>query len=418
MKLHFFFIGIVFVACTLLCVGCKQNNTAEPNQTLAPWQPGYLDIHQISTGRGESAFLILPDSTTLLIDAGDLGDTTVFKQTIMPARPNDLKRPAERIAQYIRHFYPAIDQQAGIDFAMLTHFDTDHIGKADTTAIEAGLPYKLTGIAHVEKLLGIQTLIDRGYPDYDYPSKEKMEAFKALNNYRKLIAVRDQAGKRTEKFEVGSNQQMRLLNHPESYPEFEIRNVVGNGEVWTGEGNGKRLGQLVEHYRGENSASCGVRIRYGHFDYLTCGDIQGKPLDKYPSTMEKEVAPVVQNMDVVLANHHAYKDAMFEPFIQSTRPRVFIIPVWDFYHPEVEPLARMLDTNLYPDERLLFATGLVDCNQERLGENRKQIKPTGHIVTRVYEGGKQFQIFVLDDCSDNYEIIYQTERFNSSWNNN
>ena len=42
---------------------------------LPEWQAGYLDIHQISTGRGNAAYLIFPDGTTMLLDAGDLART-------------------------------------------------------------------------------------------------------------------------------------------------------------------------------------------------------------------------------------------------------------------------------------------------------------------------------------------------------
>ena len=36
--------------------------------------PGTLDIHHISTGRGNATFFVLPDGTTLLVDAGAAGD--------------------------------------------------------------------------------------------------------------------------------------------------------------------------------------------------------------------------------------------------------------------------------------------------------------------------------------------------------
>ena len=62
---------------------------------LPEWQAGYLDIHQISTGRGNAAYLIFPDGTTMLLDAGDLGVHS-GTQEIMKAVPNDSKRPAER----------------------------------------------------------------------------------------------------------------------------------------------------------------------------------------------------------------------------------------------------------------------------------------------------------------------------------
>ena len=57
---------------------------------IAPWQPGTLDIHQISLGRGNAALYILPDGTTLLVDAGELARKTP-RHT--PDRP-DGTRPA------------------------------------------------------------------------------------------------------------------------------------------------------------------------------------------------------------------------------------------------------------------------------------------------------------------------------------
>src|SRR5258708_34125604 len=42
-------------------------------QPLPAWTPGTLDIHHINTGRGNTALLILPDDTSMLLDAGDGG---------------------------------------------------------------------------------------------------------------------------------------------------------------------------------------------------------------------------------------------------------------------------------------------------------------------------------------------------------
>ena len=40
---------------------------------LPAWEEGYMDIHFINTGRGESVYHIFPDGTTLLMDtAGSL----------------------------------------------------------------------------------------------------------------------------------------------------------------------------------------------------------------------------------------------------------------------------------------------------------------------------------------------------------
>ena len=40
---------------------------------LPKWQEGYMDIHTIATGRGDATLVIMPDGTTLMIDAGDNG---------------------------------------------------------------------------------------------------------------------------------------------------------------------------------------------------------------------------------------------------------------------------------------------------------------------------------------------------------
>jgi hypothetical protein len=47
--------------------------TVAAGSALAPWQPGFLDTHHINTGRGNSTLMVMPDGTSLLIDAGASG---------------------------------------------------------------------------------------------------------------------------------------------------------------------------------------------------------------------------------------------------------------------------------------------------------------------------------------------------------
>ncbi len=56
---------------------------------LPAWTPGTLDIHQISTGRGNSALLILPDGTSLLIDAGEFERGLVLWEAYAERYPAD-----------------------------------------------------------------------------------------------------------------------------------------------------------------------------------------------------------------------------------------------------------------------------------------------------------------------------------------
>ena len=404
----------LFPAVPALANGKMENVLAptteeDGKEYLSKWKKGYLDIHQISTGKGNAAFLIFPDGTTMLIDAGDLG---VYggKQEIMKQVPDDSKTPAEWIITYIKHFSAPLKNDAALDYALITHYDTDHIGQCGELSKEKkGANYKLTGITHVGDQLNIKTLIDRGYPDYNYPSVERF-AGDDRQNYISYVKSRDAEGKRNESFEVGSNSQIKLLKKPSKYPTFEVRNVIGNGVVWTGKGSETKY--LVpsdipsNKQLNENRCSCGVRIKYGNFDYLSCGDIQGS---KGWDDMETPVGKAVGEMDVVVCNHHAYSDAMFDGYVSLIKPRVFIIPVWDFYHPQPETLARMLSQSNYQGERDIYAAGLVHSNRIRLSDDGQKIKPDGHVVTRVYPGGDKYQIFVLNNKSTDYEIIYKSD---------
>lgn len=273
MNSKIFFLGAIMLLPTF--ASCQQEKPFPDDavdkvyEYLPEWQAGYLDIHQISTGRGNAAYLIFPDGTTMLLDAGDLGVHS-GTQEIMKAVPNDSKRPAEWIAQYIKHFSLPLKNNGALDYALLTHFDTDHIGQNGKLAIEkVGLDYKLTGITHVGNLLNISTLIDRGYPTYDYPTAAKVSGAH-ISNYKLYVAARDREGKKNEGFVIGSNSQIKLLKDPGSYPTFEVRNIVGNGKIWTGSGTTAK--ELVpstassSEQLNENRCSCGIRITYGNFD--------------------------------------------------------------------------------------------------------------------------------------------------------
>src|ERR1700754_144445 len=82
---------------------------ASVGEPLPAWQEGYLDLHHINTGRGNAAFYILPDGTTVLFDAGELdpSDPRTTSKRNTPIRPDDSRKPYEWIVNYIRQVAPA-----------------------------------------------------------------------------------------------------------------------------------------------------------------------------------------------------------------------------------------------------------------------------------------------------------------------
>ena len=380
----------------------------QPGQRITDWQEGYLDIHHINTGKGECAFFIFPDGTTALVDAGDHARPPGPRET--PPKPDGTRTPGEWISRYIRTVYKHRDDKA-IDYVILTHFDTDHIGGITPQNKKAAEgDYFLTGISEVAAHIPISKIIDRNWPDYNWP--RPLED-KHILNYRKFVDYYTRhKGLKMERFQVGRNDQIKLLRKPDQYQNFSIRNIVSNGEIWSGTGTSTYqhfppLNTLGNDLPSENASSLGFKLSYGKFDYFTAGDLVGVPSAGSPAwkDIETPVAKAVGPVDVSIANHHAFIDAQNEFYIKTLQPRVTIIQSWVAAHPAHSTLSRLLSRQLYPGERDIFITNLKEETRVVIGSAINQLKSQqGHIVIRVSPGGDEYRIFVLDDSDENFTI--------------
>lgn len=397
-------------------------------EQLPAWQKGMLDIYHINTGRGDAAFAILPDGTTLLIDAGEIDPTDARTHSPRNAtlHPNYTKMPYEWIVQFIQKFYPD-SGHAKLDYALITHFHDDHFGAFYHGAkLAASGAYYLTGITGVGDMIPIGKLIDRGYPAYNYPYDMKREAVKAkaksnpaadqhyktMENYWNFIAYQQQKGMQAEQLQAGSNDQLVLVHHPERYSGFKIHNVKANGTVWTGKGeevfeylpDPSTLSQLP----GENPLSLAILIDYGNFRYYTGGDCPGVVDLGAPEWQDVEtpVAKAVGEVDVAVMDHHGNRDAHNEFNVSTLRPRVWIQQTWSSDHPGHEVLRRVTSQYLYPGPRDLFATNILEANKNVIGPAlEKAYKSTeGHIVLRVMPGGEEYFIMILNDNNEENEV--------------
>ncbi|WP_245564909.1 hypothetical protein [Spirosoma panaciterrae] len=261
-----------------LLYACSLTGNAQPiGETLAPWKSGILDIHHINTGRGNATFFILPDGTTLLIDAGALDPTS--ERTLSPrntrAVPSADRQPGEWIARYITKVMTMSQLPPRLDYAQLTHFHNDHMGSPSSLSPKADQGnFVLTGITQVAAFLPIDKLIDRGWPDYAYPYPQNNSM---MTNYRAFVDWHSrQKGTVFERSKPGRADQIVLKKDPSAYTNtFEIRNIIANGELWTGSGTATR--QLfpdrsalnTSQLPSENMCSIAIRLRYGAFDYFS-----------------------------------------------------------------------------------------------------------------------------------------------------
>lgn len=369
---------------------------------LPAWKPGILEIHQIATNRGNSALLILPDGTTLMVDAGAIYGISPYLSDPLPSGQH---RPGEWIGRYAKRRLEAIGLTS-IDTFLLTHLHGDHVGYLPPDGpLSADGTYRLTGASDVAAIVPIQRFVDRAWPDYAYPAPAKADF---QTNYRAFLQSQSKAGKSVERFRPGSKDQFSLLRKPADYPGFEIRNLIVNGEVWTGKG--EQTSQLFpelsslkpEDYPAENPCSCAIRLRYGKFGYYTGGDLTNDTnygRDPWRDT-ESPAAEVCGPVSVAVADHHGYFNANGERYVRALQPQVFVIPTWDSAHPTVNVLNTLYSKAIYPGNRDVFATSVKQENRIANKKTDDLKSRAGHIVTRVEPGGETFAVHILSNADE------------------
>ncbi len=374
---------------------------AEPPQQLEPWTRGVLDIHQITTGRGNAAFAILPDGTTLLIDTGDAGDYV----KLATALPDDTRGAGEWVARYVKRM---AGDEAVIDYAVATHFHADHVGfpyDAADRSTEGG--YAMTGIAEVGEYVPIRKLIDRGYPDYGEPAAPSGPI---IDNYRKFAAFAESTrGMVREKARAGSSEQIALTRESDAFPNFAVRIVAANGEIWTG--NDEKTTNVFpeqdslakEDRANENMCSIALILRYGAFQFYTGGDVYGLPEPGAPAwwDLETPIAKAIGRTDVMVVNHHGSIEPASPMFLSTLQPRVIVVPAWSPTHPSPDVLKRLLSTRIWDAPRDVFVTMLREPTKATIGPRATRVtSDAGHIVIRVAPGGETFSVYVLDATNE------------------
>ncbi|MGV8136709.1 MAG: ComEC/Rec2 family competence protein [Mangrovibacterium sp.] len=399
----------VGLACSLICcltlTTLSGRSQPKVGEEFPLWTEGYLDIHHINTGKGESVFFLLPDGTTMLVDAGA---TARPKPRVTDPRPDGSRTPGEWISRYILHFL-GNQPEKKLDYVLLTHFHDDHMGELyPGLKTSSNGDYVLTGITEVGENIPFVRIVDRNWPDYNWPEPLKSGY---IQNYIRFVRWQaENRGLKAEQFQVGENDQFTLLRNRAKYPGFEIRNLAANGHVWTGYGKNERnhfpaMEDLSPaEYPGENQLSIAFRLSYGKFDYFNGGDLTTGA----PGTWQDIETPVglaAGPVDVCEVNHHAYYDAMGVSFIQAVRPRVFIIQSWAPSHPSPSVISRMMSSWTYPGPRDIFSTNMMEETWTVIGSRIDDMKSRqGHIVIRVNPGGDNYMIYILDDAHENFKV--------------
>lgn len=386
----------LLAAIIMLCSGiCCTNNAygakVRKNKTLPAWSKGYLDIHFINSGRGECCFYILPDGTTLIVDAGELAEDNGS----VAQRPNDSVRPYMTYAKYIKHFLPK--GKSAIDYCAPSHLHTDHIGCSAmvTETVEAG--YRKSGLIALFDEVPYKHILDQAYPNYTEDEVTAPIEGELSQDWAKFVTWGVKNNMFTaERFTVG-NEQITLLD--KQYDNFSILNISANGFVWV---KNKRGNGVVKGKRaavGGNPASCGFHISYGDFDYIACGDLTSSAQNLMAQYFRNVIGS--GNLEAFKCNHHLAANSWGSQMVKSNfDPKVALCHSFTANKPNPEKLTHVLSfaegffaTNIHPD--------IEAANKELIDRISGY---NGHIVLRVVPGGKSFYVYMLDDSDFKYKV--------------
>lgn len=375
---------------------------SEIGKPLSKWRAGDMEIHCIYTGFAESVFYILPDGTSMLLDSGHLDRPGYELKCI--SLPDESREPGEWIARYITRVNPYGDE---VDYMMISHFHADHMGCLIANSGETsgrGDDYVLSGMTRTGETIHFKKGFDRGYPDYSKPLPVDDPI---VDNFRKFIKWKEKEdGFEMIPFTVGALDQITLTKDPDKYREtFHIRNLFGNGVLWTGKENelyeDPALYFAKKDRLNENSLSLGIRFEYGSFRSYTGGDYNGEFKDQEGNkkNLEAWIGPVCGKVDVCKSNHHSYIGSMNPEFLKEVQPRVFLTNVWDQLHIQPSTMENMASRELWPDDRLICPTNFPPSKQEEFKGapwRSSVVESGGHVVVRITNGGACYKVYYID----------------------
>jgi hypothetical protein len=386
-------------------------------KVLPPWSPGELDIYHFNTGSGNSAFYILPDGTTMLLDAGDL-DRRAFQRrnealVLAPRRPCDGVTPGEAISTWIARVMPK-GRAPRIDYALISHFHDDHYG-----AVRPGLKrsaaggFVLTGITEVGDRIPIGTLIDRAFPDYERRLDDQQLQNPTLKNYRSFLAYEQAHGMTVERLIPGAADQIVPRFDRQKFPSFVVKNIKSSEELWTPMGIQTLFPIKGVHYASgkinENIESLAIKVSYGQFTYFAGGDNTGLVEAEEPGSRDTETAlsDSVGPVDVMTLDHHGNRDAMNAHLLSVLQPRVLIQQSWVSDQPGQEVVHRLASRAIWPGARDVFATTLAPSSRPSIGAILDQTYTAsgGAVLVRVDPGGTSYRVLMISDDDFSMNVI-------------
>jgi len=391
-------------------------------EPLPAWSEGCLDIHAINSGRGECTFFVLPDGTSLCVDAGEIAPSG-GEHPRVDAKPDADTRAYKVYSEYIKAYLPKGD--TSMDYMLMTHFHNDHFGTTNSTyektTRDGRYTYPLTGIMALYDEVPFDKIIDRAF-DENSDYKTVVESTGQDYNpgygyYEQFITwARDSKGLVAEKAVNGSESQLALVNNPSEYPDFKIQINAVNGWYWNGSKSvdAYSLNRLLGKQPSENGNSISFLLSYGDFDYLTSGDAGAN------TNIENNLAKSInRKIEAMKAHHHFAWETMSATSMAIYQPTVVVSQCFYDHQPDMGHQWMCGDTDYTGTSTQAFQTAWGSYSGEKHWfftnihptiastypyEVAKMAGLNGHVVIRVAKNAEFYYVYVLDDTDMNYNV--------------
>ena len=280
-----------------------------------------LTIHYLDVGQGDCTFIVLPDKTTIMIDAS-------------------LSSKADRIIEYVRDL--GFSQ---IDHFILTHSDKDHCGGAKKIfdAFEIKNIYRPFEIA-MEK--GENSVPYANEPLGSFYINHSSEKFSLVSTdvYRNFIdaiyseTYTDDGGVELQSRVTVSHDELLIpANHTNvnfsfeffaplirSNIEFDYSETHTYGyptEIYDKDKDGHKLkdGEI------KNSCSGVMLMEYKNKSFLFTGDATETVEDKVIKSLSNLEKERFKNIDVFQAGHHGAATSNSEDFLELIKPTYVVV---------------------------------------------------------------------------------------------
>jgi len=374
--------------------------------TLPKWEKGHFRISMLFNGRGESAFLVMPDGTSLMVDCGDY----VFRgRDVVTHLPDDSRRAGEWISRYVLRENP---NGRKVDYFLLTHYHSDHAGSGKFSAGRgANGTYSISGIGQAMDMLDFTTFIDRSWPNVNDPAprNDNFDDW-TVKHVKEVYAEAERRGIKVERFrlEKGSDQIRQLHG---GGGKFSFTPLCARGEILRRDGTVLDLGKYGRPRSrfGENELSIGFVLSLGDFCYFTAGDFQGgvKGADGKRVEIEDILAAECPQVDVAKANHHGHH-SMPDKLVNALRARVVLAGVWHQAHMTRDAVRRLAKGG-WP---CLYAPGLFPERRRKEDAAEawmKDVAPESfkgaHAVVDVAPDGASYRLMMVDASDEQYRVL-------------